>query len=245
MKLGGTLAAALLVLSAPGVCAQVQFREDVISTSSGELTISFVGHGTLMFAHGGKVIHVDPVMRETDYSKMPQADLILVTHRHGDHLDAEAIGHVRGEGVPLIVSSDCRDRIESATVMMNGAEQVIAGLEIAAVPAYNIVHKRDNGSPYHPKGDGNGYVITFGDVRVYVAGDTENVPEMQALREIDVAFLPMNLPYTMTPEMVAEAAKAFRPRILYPYHYGRTDTAELVRLLEADADIEVRVRQME
>ena len=114
-----------------------------------------------------------------------------------------------------------------------------------AVPAYNIVHERASGEPFHPRGDGSGYIITFGDKRVYVAGDTENVPEMKKLKNIDIAFLPMNLPYTMTPEMVADAARAFRPKILYPYHFGKTDTSELVRLLAAEESIEVRIRKME
>ena len=114
-----------------------------------------------------------------------------------------------------------------------------------AVPAYNLVHKRESGEPFHPKGQGNGYVITFGDKRVYVAGDTENTPEMKALKNIDIAFLPMNLPYTMTPEMVADAARAFKPKILYPYHFGKTDTARLVALLQDQPEIEVRIRKME
>jgi L-ascorbate metabolism protein UlaG (beta-lactamase superfamily) len=113
-----------------------------------------------------------------------------------------------------------------------------------AVPAYNIVNKRPDGNPFHPKGAGNGYIVTFGDKRVYIAGDTENTPEMKALKNIDIAFLPMNLPYTMTPEMVADAAKAFKPRILYPYHFGETDTSKLVKLLQAEKGIEVRVRKM-
>jgi L-ascorbate metabolism protein UlaG (beta-lactamase superfamily) len=119
------------------------------------------------------------------------------------------------------------------------------GLKIEAVPAYNIVHKRSSGQPFHPRGVGNGYIVAFGDKRVYVAGDTENTPEMKKLTDVDVAFLPMNLPYTMTPEMVADAARAFRPRIVYPYHYGQTDTSELVRLLGGEEDIEVRIRQMQ
>ena len=112
------------------------------------------------------------------------------------------------------------------------------------MPAYNIIHKRDTGQPFHPKGEGNGYILTFGDTTVYIAGDTENTPEMKALTGITIAFLPMNLPYTMTPEMVADAARAFRPKIVYPYHYGRTDTRKLEELL-AGSGIEVRVRKME
>ncbi len=129
--------------------------------------------------------------------------------------------------------------------MKNGDVREVHGLKIEAVPAYNILHQRSPGKPYHPKGDGNGYVITLGDQRVYVAGDTENIPEMSNLKDIDVAFLPMNLPYTMTPEMAAEAAKVIRPGILYPYHYGNTDTSKLAALLKDMKGIEVRIRQMQ
>jgi L-ascorbate metabolism protein UlaG (beta-lactamase superfamily) len=134
--------------------------------------------------------------------------------------------------------------VPGGEVMKNGDVRTVEGIKIEAVPAYNILHKRPNGEPFHPKGRGNGYLLTFGDTRVYVAGDTENIPEMKRLRDIAVAFLPMNLPYTMTPEMVAEAARWFRPKILYPYHYGETDTSELVKLLEGEKDIEVRIRDL-
>ncbi len=223
--------------------AQDPFQEDVLPTSSGDLTLTFIGHGTLMFRHGGKVIHVDPVGREADYSRLPHADLILITHEHGDHLDPEAIARITREGTLVVVSPSCGDGVPGARVMANGDSATVAGYRIEAVPAYNIHHMRSQGVPFHPKGAGNGYVITFGDVRVYVAGDTENTPEMKALQHIDVAFLPMNLPYTMSPEMVADAARAFRPGILYPYHYGDTDPEELVRILAAEEGIEVRVRE--
>jgi L-ascorbate metabolism protein UlaG (beta-lactamase superfamily) len=219
-------------------------QTDVIKTSAGELKITFVGHGTLMFAFGKTIIHVDPVSREADYRKMPKADLILITHEHADHLDPGAIAAVRREGTTVILPQKCAPAVPGGTVMKNGDVREVGGLKIEAVPAYNIVHKRPSGEPFHPRGDGNGYVITFADTRVYVAGDTENTPEMKALKDIAVAFLPMNLPYTMTPEMVADAAKAFRPKILYPYHFGDTDTAELVRLLKSQNSIEVRIRNM-
>jgi len=221
-----------------------KFEEDIIKTSAGDLKITFIGHGTLMFTFGGKTIHVDPVSREADYTEMPKADLILVTHEHGDHLDPKAIKTLQKEGTNVVLTKACAQRVAGGLVMGNGDAMIVQGIKIEAVPAYNIVHKRSNGDPYHPKGVGNGYVITFGDKRVYVAGDTENTPQMKKLKNIDVAFLPMNVPYTMTPEMVVDAAKAFKPRILYPYHYGQTDPAALVRLLEDSPDIEVRVRKM-
>jgi len=220
------------------------FEEDVINTSDGDLKIAFIGHGTLMLTFKGKVIHVDPVSRAADYSTMSRADLILLTHEHGDHLDTRAIEILRKSGTKLVLTSACAERVAGGVVMQNGDVRTVRGLKIEAVPAYNIVNKRSSGQPYHPKGQGNGYVVTFGDKRVYIAGDTENTPEMKNLKSIDVAFLPMNLPYTMTPEMVADAAKAFSPKVLYPYHYGQTDPKRLVDLLKDSNEIDVRIRKM-
>jgi len=234
-----------VLVGAFSTAAQEQFEKDIIKTSAGDLEIAFIGHGTLMFTFGGKIIHVDPVSRYADYSKLPKADMILVTHEHGDHLDPETIKILRTEKTALVLTEACTDKVEGGIVMKNGDVQTVEGLNIEAVPAYNLVHKRDNGQLFHPKGIGNGYVLTFGDKRVYVAGDTENTPEMKALEGIDYALLPMNLPYTMTPEMVAEAAKAFKPKVLYPYHYGKTDTAEIENLMKDSEEIEVRIRKMQ
>jgi gluconolactonase len=220
-----------------------KFEQDIIKTSAGDLKITFIGHATLMLMFGDKTIHVDPVGREADYADMPKADIILVTHEHGDHLDPAAIQILRKEGTQVVLTKACAERI-GGLVMANGDVKTVDGLKIEAVPAYNIVHERSAGNPFHPKGRGNGYIITFGDKRIYIAGDTENTPEMKQLKNIDVAFLPMNLPYTMTPEMVADAAKAFKPKILYPYHYGQTDPNKLVELLKDTKDIEIRIRKM-
>jgi L-ascorbate metabolism protein UlaG (beta-lactamase superfamily) len=220
------------------------FETDSINTSAGELKITFIGHGTLMFSLGGQVIHVDPVEQMADYKKLPKADIILVTHEHFDHMDTKAIAKLRTSKTILVMTENCAKQANGGIVMHNGDIKTIEGFTIEAVPAYNMVHMRSPGTPFHPKGVGNGYVITFGDVRLYVAGDTENTAEMKALRAIDIAFLPMNLPYTMTPEMVADAVKAFRPKILYPYHYGDTDASKLVELLKDTPEMEVRIRSM-
>jgi len=234
---------AALVLVAAAAHAQ-GLEKDVIPTSAGEVSVTFVGHGTLVFGYGGKTIHVDPFGKLADYATLPKADLVLITHAHGDHLDPAALAAIRRPDTQVVVAPDCEGKVEGALTLQNGERKNLAGIDVAAVPAYNLVQKRPDGAPYHPKGRGNGYVLTFGDTRVYVAGDTENVPEMKALEGIAVAFLPMNLPYTMTPEMVADAARAFRPRILYPYHFGETDTARLVALLKDEKGIEVRIRKM-
>lgn len=220
------------------------FEKDVIKTSDGELEIAFIGHGTLMLTFGGKIIHVDPFSRLADYAKLPKANVILLTHHHRDHLDPIALQHVRTKSTIMILTEICAKKVEGGIIMKNGDVQAVMGIKVEAVPAYNLRHKRENGQFYHPKGEGNGYVLTFGDKRVYIAGDTENTPEMKLLVHIDYAFLPMNLPYTMTPEMVADAAKAFKPKVLYPYHYGETDTSRIVELLKNDQVIEVRIRKM-
>ncbi len=227
-----------------GMEKKQEFEKDTIKTSKGDLAIMFIGHGTLMFEFDGKIIHIDPWTKLADYSKLPKADTVFLTHHHGDHLDAKALEQVRTDKTTVVLTEICAKDVKGGTVMKNGDAKEIGGVKVEAVPAYNIVHKRDNGQHFHPKGEGNGYVFTFGDKNVYVAGDTENTPEMKALKDIDVAFLPMNLPYTMTPEMVADAARAFKPKILYPYHYGETDTAKIVELLKDEKGIEVRIRRM-
>jgi L-ascorbate metabolism protein UlaG (beta-lactamase superfamily) len=227
-----------------GLAAVPSLEKDTIPTSGGDLEVTFVGHGTLLFGFGGKVIHVDPYGKLADYATLPKADLVLITHAHGDHLDAAALAAVRKPETLILVAPACKGKVEGATVLENGENRTVLGLTVEAVPAYNLVHKRPDGTPFHPRGEGNGYVVTFGKTRVYVAGDTENVPEMKALKAIDVAFLPMNLPYTMTPEMVSDAVRGFGPRILYPYHFGDSDTARLVAILADVKGTEVRIRKM-
>ncbi len=224
--------------------AQGKFEKDIIKTSTGDLEITFIGHGTLMFTYNGMVIYVDPWRRLADYSVLPKADVILITHEHLDHFDPPALDLLRTKKTTVILTETCSKQAKGGIVMRNGDIRSIKGLTVDAVPAYNIAHMRSQGVPFHPKGVGNGYVITFGDKRVYIAGDTENIPEMKKLAEIDIAFLPMDLTYTMTSEMVADAARSFKPKILYPYHYSNTDTSQIVDLLKDIEQIKVRIRNM-
>jgi L-ascorbate metabolism protein UlaG (beta-lactamase superfamily) len=240
-----SLSILLFSLFALSAGADQIFERDVIKTTAGDLEIFFIGHGSLLMKFRGRSIHVDPYSKLADYAKMPKADLLLITHEHQDHLDPVAIGQIRTPTTVVVTTATCAEKLDSVKVMKNGDVVEFAGVTIEAVPAYNLVHTRENGEPFHPKGRGNGYILTFGSTRVYVAGDTENTPEMKALRNIDVAFLPMNLPYTMTPEMAADAAKAFKPKILYPYHYGDTDPSSIVSLLKKEPRIEVRIQSMQ
>ena len=227
----------LLVFSALGLISLGWAVQD-LKTAKGDLTITCIRHGTLMFAFNGKILHVDPVSQFADYSALPKADLILITHEHGDHLDPKAIAAITKAGTEIYAPESCKAALPAAVVMMNGDTRDFRGIKIEAVPAYNL------SAAFHPKGRGNGYVLTFGDKRVYVAGDTENIPELAALKGVNVAFLPVNLPYTMSIEMAAAAVKVLQPKIFYPYHYGDSDIAKLVELLKGEKGIEVRVREM-
>ncbi|MDO9341144.1 MAG: MBL fold metallo-hydrolase [Bacteroidales bacterium] len=216
---------------------------DKINTSAGIVEMHFIGHGSLMFKVNSFVIYFDPVRSSGSYDNFPKADLILVTHEHSDHLDVKLIDDLKKQGTMLLCNEISASKVPWAKAMKAGDMQEINNINIEAVAAYNIVNERAPGQPFHPKGAGLGYILTVRNKRFYIAGDTENTPEMKALRNINVAFLPMNLPYTMTPEMVADAARAFKPEILYPYHFGDTNTDEIIKLLK-DTNITVRIRNL-
>jgi L-ascorbate metabolism protein UlaG (beta-lactamase superfamily) len=216
---------------------------DKITTSAGIVEMHFIGHGSLMFKVNGFIIYIDPVRSSGSYDFLPKADIILVTHEHSDHLDVKLIDDLKKQGTLLLCNENSLSKVSWAMAMKAGDRQEFNNIIIEAIPAYNIVNERAPGQPFHPKGAGVGYLLTIGGKRFYIAGDTENTTEMKALKNIDVAFLPMNLPYTMTPEMVADAARAFKPKILYPYHFGETNTDEIIKLLK-DTNITVRIRNL-
>jgi L-ascorbate metabolism protein UlaG (beta-lactamase superfamily) len=209
------------------------------SVQEGDVTITPITHASLQIEYGGKVIHVDPTS-PGDYSRAKQADLVLITHDHPDHLDPAAIARVRKAGAPVVAPQAAADKIENPTVMSNGETKTVAGISIEAVPMYNLQRGPSPGQLFHPKGRGNGYVLTLGDKRVYIAGDTECTPEMRSLKNIDVAFIPMNLPYTMPPAEAAECVKAFRPKVVFPYHYRGQNPEEFKAALKGEP-IEVRL----
>jgi len=217
------------------------FNPDVYDTSKGKLSISFIGHGTLMFQFNGMTIHVDPWTKLANYSTLPKADLILITHAHVDHLDTAAIRQISQKNTLLICNAETAEKINQGFVMRNGDNHRFLGLDIEAVPAYNTTPGNEK---FHPKGRDNGYVIQFGNKKVYVAGDTEDIPEMAALKDIDIAFLPVNQPYTMLPEQLVKAAALFHPTILYPYHFGETDMARVQALFTANSKTKLIVRPM-
>ncbi len=233
--------AVMAVLPAALAGGQSGFESDSFETPGGPLTLTFIGHGTLQLQLGGTVVHVDPVGEYADYSRLPKADLLLITHEHGDHLDAAAVAGARKADTVILANENAARKVQGATAIRGGQAREVRGIRVEAVAAYNTSPGRER---FHPKGRDNGYILTLGGKRVYIAGDTEDTPEMKALRDIDIAFLPMNQPYTMTPEQAAAAAKAFRPKVLYPYHYGDTDAGRLKTLLQKEGGIEVRVRRL-
>jgi L-ascorbate metabolism protein UlaG (beta-lactamase superfamily) len=232
---------------------KTKFEDDIIKTNRGDLKITSIANTSLMFTFENKVIYVDPVGSRADFSSLPKADAILVTHFEDDHLDPKTVEALSTNKTALIVCPHCSKDLPKGTIMINGETETVAGLKVESVAAYNIIGRGGNGKPNTARGSANGYVITFGDKRVYVAGKTENVPEVKALKQIEVAFLPVNNVgitggatglRTMNQAMFVDAAKAIRPKILFPYNYGNNDPKFLADLLKAEPTIEVRVRDL-
>ena len=236
-----TTTAMIASLSASGIAAE--YQTDKFKTKGGkEVVITAIKHASLRIQYDGLEIQVDPVVKfapATDYSKFPKADVILVTHEHFDHFDRAAIAALQKDGTQVIANPSVQKMLGFGTAMANGESRTIGkAIALDAVPAYNTTAGR---TQFHPKGRDNGYVLTLDGLRIYIAGDTEDIPEMAKLKDIDVAFLPCNQPYTMTPQQVAKAAKTIKPKVLFPYHYSETPIKRVVELL-ADTSIEVRIR---
>lgn len=240
----------LAILGLASACGQQNFENaevDTFTTKSGK-TVKFhaLAHASIRIDYDGKMIMVDPVTKlgdkTIDYAAMPKADFILITHEHFDHLDTAAIKRLTGDNTQLTTNQRCAEILGYGQVMSNGDMIELAdGITVEAVPAYNTT---EGHLQFHPKGRDNGYILTLDGLRIYIAGDTEDNPEMADIQDIDIAFLPCNQPYTMTVEQLVNAARIIKPKVLFPYHYGQTDVNGIPAQLESDG-IEVRIRHYE
>ena len=232
-----------LAMASTLAATAAEYQTDTFKTKGGkEVVITAIKHASLRIQYDGLEIQVDPVAEfapATDYSKFPKADVILVTHEHFDHFDRDAIAALKKDGTEIVANPAVQKMLGSGTAMTNGESRVVAkGIKLDAVPAYNTTPGH---TQFHPKGRDNGYVLTIDGLRIYIAGDTEDIPEMAGVKDIDVAFLPCNQPYTMTPEQVAKAARTIKPKVLFPYHYSQTPIKRVAELL-AGSGIDVRIR---
>jgi len=214
---------------------------DTIQAKGGPITIQPITHAALQLKYANEVITVDPTPMGGDYNALPKADIILITDIHGDHLDAATITKASKAGTTVVIPGAASSQVKDGTVIANGEKKTIKGVQIEAVPMYNLQRGPAAGQLFHTKGRGNGYIVTLGDKRIYLAGDTECTPEMKALSNIDVAFVPMNLPYTMPPNEAADCVKAFKPKVVYPYHYMGSDLKVFQDALKGSG-VDVRIR---
>lgn len=233
----------MAVLGLNTACGQSPYEVDEFTTASGK-TVKFhaLMHACIRIQYDGKEIQIDPVSklgnRSVNYAAMPKADYIFVTHEHADHYDAAALKTLSADKTQLVMNKRCADMYGSGKVMANGDKLQLADVSVEAVPAYNSTAGREQ---FHPKGRDNGYILTIDGLRIYIAGDTEDIPEMAQIKDIDIAFLPCNQPYTMTPDQLVRAAKVIKPKVLFPYHYGQTDLSSIPAQLEGTG-IDVRIR---
>ncbi len=233
------------LLGTPLLAAESKLTGDTIATGEGDLIIHPINHATLVMGWKGKTIYVDPVGGAQRFEGLPRPDLILVTDIHGDHWHNETLSAVAGEKTAIAAPAAVAEKLpenlrKQTTVLANGESKSLLDLKIEAIPMYNLTEER---LKFHTKGRGNGYLVTLGGKRVYLSGDTEDIPEMRALKNIDVAFVCMNLPYTMTVEQAASAVREFKPKVVYPYHYRGSDVEKFKKLVGEDLGIEVRLRE--
>lgn len=238
----------LTVLGLTSACSQQTSENmDVFQTKSGKnVTFHALVHASIRIQYDGKEIMIDPVSKLGDktinYATMPKADYIFITHEHFDHFDKVAIAQLSDTKTQLITNQRCAEMLGKGMVMNNGdSSQIAVDIKVEAVPAYNTTEGHQQ---FHPKGRDNGYILTIDGLRIYIAGDTEDIPEMSEIKDIDIAFLPCNQPYTMTVDQLVRAAKIIRPKVLFPYHYSNTDVSDLPNRLKKEG-IEVRIRHYE
>ncbi|MDX5422018.1 MAG: MBL fold metallo-hydrolase [Hymenobacteraceae bacterium] len=247
MKIKAILALALS-LSFLQVSAQ-RTAPDQEETTQGPLTVQPILHGSVVLNWNNKTIYVDPYGGAEAYAGIARPDLILITDIHGDHLDKKTLEALETENAVLVVPQAVADQLpekykQQTVVITNGDSTTQAGIQIKAMPMYNLPESAD---ARHTKGRGNGYILSMGGKNVYLAGDTEDIPEMRALKGIDIAFIPMNLPYTMDVNQAASAVLEFKPKVVYPYHYrgqeGLSDVELFRKIVNAkDNNIEVRLK---
>lgn len=242
----GLSAMATAMLGGAGLAkaAEGELTGDRIPAANGDLVVQPINHATLALGWNQQVVYVDPVGGAKRFENLPRPDLILLTDIHGDHLSVETLQGVAKETTKLVAPPAVAEKLPPAlqkatTVFTNGQSGEVAGLKIDAIAAYNLAPDRQR---FHARGRGNGYVVELGGKRVYLSGDTEDIPEMKALKDIDVAFLCMNLPYTMTVEQAAGVVKEFRPKIVYPYHCRGSDLEKFKQLVGDSAGVEARIR---
>ena len=236
-----------ILIAVLGFITSARSEGDTIVTKNGQkLVINCIGHGSVAIQTEKGLVYVDPVRPYADYTKRPKADMILITHPHHDHLDTMVINTLHKDSTVIICDKNSAPDIVQHNIVVHPGESVNKyGIKIEAVPAYNTSEGK---TMYHPKeAQNNGYVLTVGGTRIYIAGDTEDIPEMKNLKNIDIAFLPVNQPYTMTPDQAVNAVKTIKPKIFYPYHYGGTDQPTDMTYLQQEASkhTEVRIRNME
>ncbi|MBO4892060.1 MAG: MBL fold metallo-hydrolase [Prevotella sp.] len=226
------------------VCCQAAQKVDEFTTKSGKkVTFTCIKHASIEINYNGTEIQIDPVgfgvQPTTDYNQFPKANIILITHEHKDHFDREAITCVRTPATSIYSNTAVYNMFRNSIPLKNGDSIVYApDIKIEAVPAYNYT---EGHTQFHPKGRDNGYILTLDGLRIYIAGDTEDIPELEAIKDIDVAFLPCNQPYTMTVDQLVKAAKTIKPKVLFPYHYSQTPISQAVMKL-AGSGIDVRIR---
>lgn len=223
---------------------RVSAADDVVGSGKDAITIHPINHATLSLSCNGVTVYADPVGEAKRFADLPAADVILVTDIHGDHMSAATLEAIAKDKTQIVVPAAVAEKLTEAlksklVILKNGETKEVHGVKITAVPMYNLTTER---LKFHDKGRGNGYVVEMGGKRIYLSGDTEDIPEMRSLKNIDVAFVCMNLPYTMTEAQAASAVREFHPKMVYPYHYRGSDLEKFKTLVGTDVGVEVRIR---